>query len=161
MFINKLTVSFVALLFLAAAAGLYIYRPVQEFSKDIDPQLEQVVAMLDGIKKTKNVDVIDLLDGKLKQQAEISPNERTVLEIMDQHNIKRVLYSDVVEPRAMFILSSFSLGAIWYYIYSPDGYTEEEQVSSIYETVKHTTNDVYHFCEKMNQNYWFLCTSRN
>ncbi len=96
----------------------------------------------------------------MKNEAALANNFDEITQILSEHDVKRVVYLKSGDYfKGTFIIDTFNLEGGWYFVYSEDGYTEEEQVDSIEDAIKNNKQEYYHYCEKLRQNYWFACSN--
>ncbi len=140
---------------------LYFYASNNAaIEKDINPQAENLVEILTKISREQRIELFNFTKTTLKNEATLTNNIDEIAQIMNVLDIKRVVFLKSGNYfKGTFIIDTFKLGASWYFVYSEDGYTEEEQVDSIEEAIKNNQQEYYHYCEKLNQNYWFICSN--
>jgi len=91
----------------------------------------------------------------------VRPNYNALLTQFEQHDVLVAYFFQHEDSyTATFIFDSFlpilHLGS-WSYQYSSNGYTEQYQVKSVDEAIKHSQSAIQHFCEPANFDNWFVC----
>ncbi|MCE2030060.1 hypothetical protein [Sessilibacter corallicola] len=140
---------------------LYFYTSNNTIiEKDINPKAEKLVEILTKISGEQKIELFNFTKTTLKNEAALTNNFDEITQILNALDVKRVVFLKSGDYfKGTFIIDSFNLGSSWYFVYSEDGYTEEEQVDSIEDAIKNNKQEYYHYCEKLNQNYWFICSN--